>query len=140
MMNYVESFNPPSIESMLNDKFEGARDESSENEFEEANTFYRDWASFDTYSVSDLKEYIGDKIGQSDGVLRIYSRFNNNVLSCWIIIEKRDRKILETIYSIEDNIIERFFDCEFDFHTKYANGRDIDSIINGIAVQVFPTL
>jgi len=137
-MNQIISFSPNTEKSIASVSFDSNQIKEEADDFQEVNTSFRDWASFDTYTVNDLKEYIGDQIGKSDGVLRVYSRFNNNVLSCWIIIKKRDRNILESIYTIEDDIIERFFDCEFDFHTKYANGRDIDSIINGVAVQVYP--
>jgi len=137
-MNQIISFSPNTEKSIASVSFDSNQIKEEADDFQEVNTSFRDWASFDTYTVNDLKEYIGDQIGKSDGVLRVYSRFNNNVLSSWIIIKKRDRNILESIYTIEDDIIERFFDCEFDFHTKYANGRDIDSIINGVAVQVYP--
>ena len=91
-----------------------------------------------TSTQNDIKGFIGVILGEVNGVNRVMCKHEGNILYTWVIINKRDLRIINKLYSMENNLIDIFPEFDFDFNTIYANGHDINSLIDTTSTLVYP--
>jgi len=78
-------------------------------------------------SIYDMREYIKCQFLEMHDILKVHCKLEENIFYTWIAIEERDLELRQQIYQIEDEIIKKFPEYEFDFYTIYASGRNPES-------------
>ncbi len=81
-------------------------------------------------SLLDMRHFLAKRLYQVPEVLRVYGKFEHDVFYTWVVTDERDLEAQRLIYEIEDDLIERFPEFEFDFYTVYALGRDPDLLVD----------
>ena len=81
-------------------------------------------------SLLDMRHFLAEHLYQVPQVLKVFSKFEHDVFYTWVITDDRDLEAQEMIYKIEDELIERFPEFEFDFYTVYALGRDPELLVD----------
>lgn len=81
-------------------------------------------------SLLDMRYFLAKRLYQVPQVLKIYSKFEHDIFYTWVVTDERDLEAQAVIYKIEDEMIERFPEFEFDFYTVYALGRDPDLLVD----------
>ena len=84
-----------------------------------------------------LNQFIAATMEPVDRVERIYSKNTTKVFYTWIVFKDRDEEALDTIYQLEEWIIDRFPEFEFDFYVIYRKEMPIDSLVSGNVELIF---
>lgn len=86
---------------------------------------------------NDIKKFIGITLGEINAVKRVLCRYEGNILYTWTIIKKRNLKVLNQLYVKENKLIDLFPEFDFDFYSIYANGHNIESLLNTSITTVY---
>ena len=82
------------------------------------------------WDLLDMRHFLASRLYQVPQVQKVYSKFEHDVFYTWVVTDERDLEAQRLIYEIEDELIERFPEFEFDFYTVYALGRDPDLLVD----------
>lgn len=76
-----------------------------------------------------LENYISSQISIVREVEFVFSTKENDQINLWIIVNNPDRKVRDSLYDIEFDILKKFTNNNFDFHIMYREGKDIKEIL-----------
>ena len=87
--------------------------------------------SYDTVNTveDNLEVIIAKNISENPEVEYIILSKKDHYYQIWTVINKLDRKVRDSIYDIEYNILENFREIYFDFHVVCREDRRIDDIL-----------
>lgn len=88
----------------------------------------------DEYS---LEKFISNKLSEIKAVEYIFASKEENIFHVWIIINKLDRDVRDTIYDIQYDILENFRRAHFDFHIICREDRDINELFGKNAIMIY---
>jgi hypothetical protein len=86
---------------------------------------------------SRLNEFIAEEISRVSDVDHIFTAFRNNVFYVWILLERFETTVRESIYEREKVIIDEFPMFDFDFYIVATEKQNPEDLISGSVELVY---
>lgn len=86
---------------------------------------------------SRLNEFIADEISRVSDIDYIFTAFRNNVFYVWILLERFETAVRESIYEREKLVIDEFPMFDFDFYIVATEKQNPEDLISGSVELVY---